>query len=211
LGLGTGSTVRFFLEALARRVEAGELQDVVGVPTSKQTEVLARSLGIAVATLEQHPQLDLCVDGADEVDPELNLIKGLGGALLREKIAASASRRFVVIADEDKQVSKLGQRSPLPVEVLPFGWKTTAAMIERLGGHPNLRVQGGRPYQTDQKNLILDCTFGALDLSRSLAQQLDALPGVLGHGLFFDLANEVILGTPEGARVLTRQPRRDRL
>ena len=163
IGLGTGSTVRYFLEALEKRLANGELSQIVGVPTSKQTEKLALSLNIPIITLETEPSLDLCVDGADEVDPHLNLIKGLGGALLREKIVAMASQRFIVIVDNGKLVQRLGDRCPVPVEVLPFGWKVTAAEIEALGGRPTVRADKGSPYMTDQGNHILDCHFGPIE------------------------------------------------
>jgi ribose 5-phosphate isomerase A len=204
IGLGTGSTVRYFLEALGKRLANGELSQVVGVPTSKQTEKLALSLNIPLATLETEPSLDLCVDGADEVDPHLNLIKGLGGALLREKIVAMASQRFIVIADNGKLVQRLGDRCPVPVEVLPFGWKATAAGIEALGGRPTMRADNGSPYRTDQGNHILDCHFGPIEDAVMLAQQLDSIAGVLGHGLFLNIAQEAIVGTPTGADLLTR-------
>ncbi len=204
IGLGTGTTVQYFLEALRRRMISGELSDIAGVPTSKRTEVAARSLTIPLTTLEEEPELDLTVDGADEVDPQLNLIKGLGGALLREKIVADASRRFIVIIDSDKLVDQLGQRCPVPVEVLPFGWKPTAEKIKALGGKPKLRIDEGSPYRSDQDNYILDCTFGAIQDAEQLARKLDSIPGVLGHGLFLNMADEVIVGAPEGAEVRMR-------
>ncbi len=203
LGLGTGSTVRFFLEALAKRVAAGEVADVVGVPTSEATAEKARALKLPLASLDECPELDLCVDGADEVDPVLNLIKGLGGALLREKIVAAASARFWVIVDESKRVEALGQKAPLPVEVLPFGWRPTARAIERLGAEVTLRTKRGAPVVTDQDNLLLDCRFPSLEDPHALACELDALPGVLGHGLFLGMAHGAIVGTGDGAHVLT--------
>jgi len=201
IGLGTGSTVRYFLEALGRRLAEGDLSDIVGVPTSERTETLARSLNITLTTLEETPVLDLCVDGADEVDPQLNLIKGLGGALLREKIVASASRYFIVIVDKAKLVKKLGQNCPVPVEVLPFGRNITAEQIKGIGGRPVLRMEDASPYKTDQGNHILDCHFGAIGSPQELGQRLDSFAGVLGHGLFLGFANEVITGTPDGVEV----------
>ena len=183
IGLGTGSTVRYFLEALGRRLAEGDLSDIVGVPTSERTETLARSLNIALTTLEEASVLDLCVDGADEVDPQMNLIKGLGGALLREKIVASASRYFIVIVDKAKLVKELGQDCPVPVEVLPFGWNITAEQIKVIGGRPVLRMENGSPYKTDQGNHILDCHFGAIGSPEELGRRLDSFPGALGHGL----------------------------
>ena len=204
IGLGTGSTVRYFLEALGRRLADGDLSDIVGVPTSERTETLARTLNIALTTLEEVPVLDLCVDGADEVDPKLNLIKGLGGALLREKIVASASRYFIVIVDKAKLVKNLGQDCPVPVEILPFGWSTTAEQIKAIGGNPVLRMENASPYKTDQENYILDCHFGAITSPQELGRQLDSFPGALGHGLFLDSADEVIIGAPDGVEVLRR-------
>ena len=204
IGLGTGSTVRYFLEALGKRLSSGELSHIVGVPTSKNTEKLARSLNIPLTTLETESSLDLCVDGADEVDPQLNLIKGLGGALLREKIVAMASERFIVIVDNGKLVQRLGEKCPVPAEVLPFGWNTTAEQIKALGGRPALRADNSSPYITDQKNHILDCHFGPIGDAESLAQQLDSIAGVLGHGLFLNIAQEAIVGTPDGVDHLTR-------
>ena len=204
IGLGTGSTVRYFLEALRQRMLMGKLSDIAGVPTSKRTEKAALSLGIPLTTLEAEQNLDLTVDGADEVDPHLNLIKGLGGALLREKIVADASQCLIVIIDSEKLVPQLGQRCPVPVEILPFGWKTTQEKVKALGGKPMLRMDNASPYRTDQDNYILDCTFGAIKDAEKLAQQLDSIPGVLGHGLFLDMADQVIVGTPEGAEVHTR-------
>jgi ribose 5-phosphate isomerase A len=204
IGLGTGSTVRYFLEALGRRLSEGDLSDIVGVPTSERTETLAHSLNIELTTLEEATTLDLCVDGADEVDPQLNLIKGLGGALLREKIVASASRYFIVIVDKAKLVQKLGQDCPIPVEVLPFGWNITAEQIKQIGGKPVLRMKNGSPYKTDQGNHILDCHFGAIENAQELGRQLDSFPGALGHGLFLGFANEVIIGTPDGVEILRR-------
>jgi ribose 5-phosphate isomerase A len=202
IGLGTGSTARLFLQALGRRLAAGEIRDVVGVPTSRRTAELAQALGIPLASLEEATGLDLAVDGADEVDPQLNLIKGLGGALLREKIVASASRRFIVVVDEGKLVPRLGTRSPLPVEVLPFGWKVASGRIERLGASVVLRAEGGSPYRTDQANYVLDCGFGPIADAPSLAASLASIPGVLGHGLFVGLATEVLVGAPSGVRRL---------
>jgi len=205
IGLGTGSTVRYFLEALGKRLASGELSHIVGVPTSKRTEKLARTLNVPLTTLEAEPSLDICVDGADEIDPLFNLIKGLGGALLREKIVAMASRHFIVIADSGKLVQQLGQRCPVPAEVLSFGWKATAEKIKALGGRPALRTDNGSPYITDQDNYILDCHFGLIEDPETLAQQLDSIPGVLGHGLFLNIAHEAIIGTPSGADLLRRE------
>jgi len=207
IGLGTGSTAWLFLEMLGDRLDKGDLHDVTGVPTSRRTEELAVSLRIPLTTLEAEPRLDLGVDGADEVDPQLNLIKGLGGALLREKIVAASCTRFIVIVDEGKIVERLGERAPVPVEVLPFGWKATAKGIQALGGEPVLREGHGELYRTDQGNYVLDSRFKRIDDAAMLSRQLDSIPGVLGHGLFLNLATEVIVGTPSGGgtRVMSRK------
>ena len=204
LGLGTGSTASLFLEALAVRLRTGELHDVVGVPTSLRTEEQARRLGFPLTTLDDTPELDLAVDGTDEVDPRLDLIKGLGGALLREKIVAAASRRFVVVADEGKLVTRLGERSPVPVEILDFGATVTRRRITALGAEAVLRLSGGQPYRTDQGNYILDCRFESIDDPLSLSRALDSIPGVLDHGMFLGMADEVIVGTPTGPETRVR-------
>lgn len=204
LGLGTGSTVRYFLEALQKRLQAGEIENISGVSTSIQTEHLAKELSIPLTTLSDHPPIDLMVDGADEVDPAFNLTKGLGGALLREKIVAAASKHFTVIVDESKLVDQLGTKCPLPIEVLPFGWEATSRAIQDVQGKPALRLLNEKPFQTDQGNYILDTMFDGIEHPATLAIQLDTIPGVLGHGLFLNLATSVIVGTDSGPRVLSR-------
>lgn len=201
IGLGSGSTVRYFTEGVGRLVADG--MKVRGVPTSRATAELAAANGITLVQ-EIVGQVDLAVDGADEVDPNLSLIKGRGGALFREKVVATAARRFVVVVDEAKVVDRLGA-GVLPVEVLPFLWRTTA---ERLAGLcSGLKVRGGEdePYVTDNGNLILDLSFedGIADAD-SLASSLKALTGVVEHGLFIGLAGECIVGGPSGPRVLSR-------
>lgn len=204
LGLGTGSTVRFFLEALGRRLRIGEIFNIVGIPSSFATEKLARQLGIPLTTLGKEPELDLAVDGSDEIDGALNAIKGMGGALLREKIVAAASKRLVLIADEGKRVSQLGEKSPLPVEVLPFGWKPTAARIDKLGGTWELRKKGREVVLTDQSNFILDCSFPTLAHDPTgIASALENIPGVIGHGLFLGMADEAIVAGETGIERLT--------
>jgi ribose 5-phosphate isomerase A len=200
LGLGTGSTARFFVEGLGLRVRDG--LRVWAISTSSATADLARELGIELRESITEP-LDLTVDGADEIDPELNLIKGLGGALLREKVVASASRRMIVIATEDKIVPRLG-RGPLPVEVLPLLWEMTAHALLQSGVEPHLRSGPSGIFRSDNGNYILDSKFQpGTDLSL-LATQLDAIPGVLGHGLFLGIANQAIVADGEHVRVLER-------
>jgi ribose 5-phosphate isomerase A len=205
LGLGTGSTVSFFLDALGGRVRRGELPGIVGVPTSLRTEKAAVELGIPLATLKEVPNLDLTVDGADEVDPDLHLIKGLGGALLREKMVAQASRRFVIIADEGKVVDALGTRSPLPVEVVPFAWESHLPFLESLGARPVVRSgEDGGYYLTDNGNHLLDCHFpDGIGDPRSLDRALAARAGIVETGLFLGMASEALIGGPGTVRVMT--------
>jgi ribose 5-phosphate isomerase A len=206
IGLGTGSTVRPFLSLLGARLADGTLRDVVGVPTSEDTAARCRDLGIPTATLDDQPRLALAVDGADEVGPGLDLINGLGGALLREKLVARAARRFVVVADASKRVRRLGTRSPVPVEVVPFGWSTHLPFFERLGAVPALRrTADGEPYRTDGGHYIVDCRFpkGIPD-PRALARVLAARPGIVEDGLFLRMAHEAFIAAAAGVRRLTR-------
>lgn len=205
LGLGTGSTAKHFVDLLGARVGAG-LQ-VVGVPTSETTRLQAESLGIPLTTLDETPELDLTIDGADEFDPQLRLIKGGGGALLREKIVASASRRMVVITDSSKRVRELG-RFPLPVEVVRFGLEATRLRLARdaarLGCQGQIvlrRDQAGQAFVTDEGHHIFDCHFGRLPDPEGLAAALVAIPGVVEHGLFINLACAVFVADASGVVV----------
>jgi ribose 5-phosphate isomerase A len=206
LGLGTGSTAAKFVDLLGAKVKAG--LNVVCVPTSEATRAQAAALGIPLATLGQHPALDLTVDGADELDDELRLINGGGGALLREKIVAVASERLVIIADASKRVEVLG-RFPLPIEVVPFGLVATQNMITQLAsdcgcdGEIKLREAGGKPYVTDNGNYILDCAFGAIDDPEALDDALKLIPGVVESGLFLGIADVGIVAGPKGVEVLS--------
>ncbi len=206
LGLGTGSTARFALEALAERRRRGELRDIVGIPTSVATQQAAELLGVPLTTLEDHPRIDLTMDGADEVDPFLDLIKGLGGALLWEKIVASASERLVILVDETKLVDRLGQKAPLPVEVVPFGWATHTEAVRALGGEPALRTRNGEPFRTDGGHYIVDCRFadGIAD-TRAVEDALRARVGVVETGLFLGMATTVVVGTDDGPRIMERE------
>jgi ribose 5-phosphate isomerase A len=198
LGLGTGSTAAYFIDALGARVRGG-LQ-VTAVATSKASAEQAGGFGIPLLENVDRP-IDLTVDGADQIDPRLNLVKGLGGALLREKVVAAASNRMMVIATEDKLVPRL-DHGPLPVEVLPLLWERTAATISALGLEPILRPAGQAPFVSDNGNLILDCQLnGALEPAQ-LAAALDAIPGVIGHGLFVGIATEAAIAGPDRVRVL---------
>ena len=206
IGLGTGSTADHFVRGLGQRARLG--LRVVGVPTSERTRLLAQGEGIPLATLDDEPELDLTVDGADEFDAELRLVKGGGGALLREKIVASASRRMAVIADGSKLVDAIGA-FPLPIEVVPFGLEATRRAIARLAaglgleGPLTLRLAGAGPFLTDGGHFILDASFGRIPDPEALAAGLDVLAGVVEHGLFIGLASEAIVARPEGLERLT--------
>ena len=187
VGLGTGSTAEFVLQALAARIREG--LRITGVPTSERTAARARELGIPLAV---DVATDIAIDGADEVDPQLNLIKGRGGALLREKIVAQSSSRFIVVVDESKLVARLGV-GLLPIEVVQFGWQATARRILQIGGKPQRR-----DLVTDNSNYILDCAFGLIETPESLASELDRITGVVEHGLFIGITTEVHVGRPSG-------------
>jgi ribose 5-phosphate isomerase A len=204
LGLGSGTTARQFVDLVGERVKDG--LDIICVGTSKATEEQAKNLGIPLSTLDDLPELDLTVDGADEVDPELRLIKGGGGALLREKIVAAASKRMAVIVDSSKLVRALGA-FPLPIEVVPFGLAATRGHIERALAGLNLvgqiRLRGGStPFVTDGGHYILDCSLGAIDQPERLSESLAMIPGVVEHGLFIGLARVAIVAGAEGVQVI---------
>lgn len=201
LGLGTGSTVHHFLTALGQRVQQG--LRVRGVPTSEATAVYARQLGIPLLSNEEPWDIDVAVDGADQIDPHLNLIKGGGGALLREKIVAKASQQFIVIVDQAKQVDRLGLPFPLPVEILPFGWKTTQRHLEKLGWPSSLRQLAGQPFLTDNGNYVMDLHVPEITGPSDLEASLKRIPGVVECGLFVMMTSLVITGTNDGPQ-LTR-------
>jgi ribose 5-phosphate isomerase A len=205
LGLGTGSTTRFALEELGRRLKDGRLNNIVGICSSIQTEKRAKDLGIPIITFDEKQELDLTIDGADEVDPQLNLIKGGGGALLREKVLAQSSKRNIMIVDESKMSPMLGTHFPVPIEVIPFAWMPVSNFIKSLGGDPVLRKNdGGDPYTTDQGNYILDSNFGPIPNLDELAQKLGQKAGIVEFGLFLGTASEVIVATPNGIRYQRR-------
>lgn len=205
LGIGTGSTAEEFVRLLAVKVDEG--MTVIGVPTSERTARLCRELGVPLSTLDETPRLDLTIDGADEVDPALSLVKGGGGALLREKIVAAASARMIVIADASKLVDTLG-RFPLPIEVNPFGLRATEIAIgeaaARLGleGPLTLRMTNGEPFVTDGGHFIIDASFGRIPDTRALSDALHAIPGVVEHGLFLELADAAIVADADGVRTV---------
>lgn len=207
VGLGTGGTAMFALRRIAELLRAGELRDIVGVPTSSATAAEALRLGIRLLDDARSGAADLTIDGADEIDPALDLIKGRGGALLREKIVAQTSRRLVIVADETKLSPALGTRAPLPVEIIPFGWRSQTEYLNSLfpQGRVSLRATGGEPFVTDQGNFILDCVTGPIEQSHELAVQLQARAGVAAHGLFLDLATDVIVAGPSGVEHRTRR------
>ena len=203
VGLGTGSTSAWMVRCLGQRVRDEGLK-ITGVPTSDRTAALARAEGIAVVTLEEARWLDLTIDGTDEFDPDLNLIKGGGGAHLREKIVATASDQMIVIADAAKEVAHLGA-FPLPVEVVPFGWQTSKALIEEmlvsfdvLGREVTLRMNGAQPFASDEGNRILDLHLGRIGNPRQLALALNQVPGVVENGLFIDICDRVVIGYGDG-------------
>lgn len=205
VGLGTGSTADFFLQALGDALAAGKLRDIRGVPTSVQSDRRARELGIPIITLNDHARPDITVDGADEIDPNLNLIKGLGGALLREKIVAQASAKLVIIADDSKAVKTLGSKSPLPVEVAPFCYEAHAPFLESLGAAPTLRRNAdGNPYVTDNGNYIFDCRFKSIDDPADLQRKLKERAGIVESGLFIGLARVAFVADQNGVRTITK-------
>jgi ribose 5-phosphate isomerase A len=203
LGLGSGSTAGFAIEALAARVARG--LRIVAIPTSEKTAALARRLGVPLTSFAEHRRIDLAIDGADQVERgTLNLVKGLGGALLREKIVASASRRMIVIVDETKLVTRLGPLTPLPVEIVPFGWQTVLDRLATLDCTPRLRLTGEMPFTSDGGNYIADCAFGEIENASALEQKLATIPGVVEIGLFVGLASTAIVGTATGITILRR-------
>jgi ribose 5-phosphate isomerase A len=209
IGLGSGSTVAYVIEEIGKRVQTENLR-VLGVPTSHQASLLAIENKIPLTTLDEHPEIDLALDGADQIDKELNLIKGMGGALTREKIVASASKKFVIVADETKLVDKLGKNQPVPVEVLPFATPTVMSKIREMGGKPVLREAKCKvgPVITDNGNFIIDAEFAKIPEPKELNTRLKLIPGVIETGLFIEMADMVYLGTPTSVQKLKRESSR---
>lgn len=204
VGLGSGSTAAFAVRRLAERLRTGDLSAIVGVPCSAEIEHLARALGLPLVALDGRVAVDVTIDGADEIDPALRLIKGGGGALLREKMVAQASKREVIIADEAKLSPKLGTKHALPVEVVRFGWEAQMRWLEGLGARVTRRSgPDGAPFVTDEGHWLLDCAFGPLDDPAALARTLEGRAGVVEHGLFLGVATEVVVAGEAGVRVLT--------
>jgi len=207
LGLGSGSTAAYAIEEIGNRIKREKLH-VLGVPTSYQAFVLAVKHGISITTLEEHPTLDLTIDGADQIDEELNLIKGMGGALAREKIVASASKRLIIAADESKKVKILGENNhPVPIETLPFAASVLMQKIKEHGGTPTLREGLGKvgPVITDNGNVIIDADFGLIHYPAKLERELKKLPGVVETGLFVKMVDVVYLGKQSGIEKLVRE------
>jgi ribose 5-phosphate isomerase A len=203
VGLGSGSTAAFALECLAERI-AGGLR-IAGIPTSEATAALARSLGIPLTTFDRNPRIDLTIDGADQVERRtLHLIKGRGGALLREKIVAAASTRLIVAVDESKLVDRLGGGTALPVEIVPFGWQTTIDRLAALGCAPQLRSTAGQPVTTDGGNYIADCALPEIPDPATLEARLSSVVGVVETGLFLGMASAIMVGRPAGVAIIER-------
>jgi ribose 5-phosphate isomerase A len=205
IGLGHGSTAVFAVRRIAELLKAGTLKEILGVPCSTQVAAEAQQLGIPLTTQDEHPVIDLTIDGADEVDPNLDLIKGAGGALLREKIVAQASRREIIVIDESKLSPALGTQRALPVEVVPFGWRAQATYLESIGARVSVRqARKGTFFKTDHGNLIIDCSFGPIAEPTLLGATLSERAGIVEHGLFLGLATDVIVGGGQGIRHIRR-------
>jgi len=204
VGLGSGSTAIFATRRIAQRIGSGDLTDILAVPTSLATEAAAIELGIPLTALTGDTRVNITIDGADEVDPDFNLIKGGGGAHLREKIVAQASERLVIVVDDSKLVAQLGESWSVPVEVIPFGWASQAAYLRSLGATPTRRMRDSAPFQTDQGNLILDAAFGPIADPAGLDATLNARAGIVEHGLFIGMARDVVVAGVDGLRHLQR-------
>ncbi len=204
VGLGTGSTAEHAIHALARRVQGEEIH-ILGIPTSARSEELAKKSGIQLTTLEEHPEVDITIDGADEVDRDWDLVKGGGGALTREKIVAAATKKEVIVVDDSKLVDVLGKAFPLPVELVPMALGGVRAELEIMGAKVERRMKGGKPFKTDNQMAILDCRFPqGIGDKKDLERDINLIPGVLENGLFLGLTHEVLVGTPDG--VLRLEP-----
>ena len=203
VGLGTGSTAAYAIDALIRRVAAG--LDIVAIPTSERSAAQAKAGGIRLTDYAEYAEVDLTIDGADEIAPGLELVKGLGGALLREKFVAASSRRLVIVADDSKLVPRLGSKAPVPVEVVAFGWQSTASRLTQLGARPMLReAADGTPFRTDGGNLILDCAFHPIADPAALELAISRVVGVVESGLFIGMANLALVAGAAGVRRIER-------
>ena len=205
VGLGSGSTANFAVQCIAERIKSGGLKNIVAIPSSARTEKLATELGIPLVGFDEKQQIDITIDGADEVDPDLNLIKGGGGALLREKIVAQASRQNIIVVDESKLSTHLGTKWALPVEVIAFACQTETSFLKSIGASVSIRCRDdGSYFKTDQNNLILDANFGPIADPAKLAAQLNERAGIVEHGLFLEIASDVIVAETDGIRHLKR-------
>lgn len=205
VGLGTGSTAVHAVNAIGQLLRDGRLHDILAIPTSEVTAGNARKWGIPLTDFDNHPAIDVTIDGADEVTPDLDVMKGLGGALLREKIVASVSKRLIIVADDSKHVTRLGTKAPVPIEVIPFAREPVTAFLKSIGGDPVLRLEEGQSYVTDEKNIIIDCYFvGGIENAAALAQTLINQPGIVEHGMFLGLATQAIFAGPGGIEIVTR-------
>jgi len=205
IGLGHGSTALLAIKQISTRYKEGHLKDILCIPASSTVEKEARLINLPLTTLDEHPAPDITIDGADEVNPALDLIKGGGGALLKEKMLAQASKRELIIVDESKLSPVLGQKKAVPVEVIPFGWRYQAASLDDLGADVKLRrITVDFPYETDQGNLILDCDFGPISEPVQLANQMDGRAGIVGHGIFIGMTDDLISAGEKGIRHLQK-------
>jgi len=203
VGLGSGSTASIAIKMIGERVRGG--MDIVGIPTSRDSEILGKSVGIKIGELKDHPQVDITIDGADEVDPKLNLVKGLGGALVREKIVAVATKMEIIVIDDTKLVDYICQKSPLPVEIVKFAHESTVRRLQGFGCTPKLRMWDGGLYVTDNGNYIADCKFDRIDDPAKMESDLNLVPGVVDNGLFVGLAHKVIVATERSVRTLEKK------
>ena len=206
VGLGSGSTAELAIIELGKRVQ-NEGIEIIGIPTSKRAEAVGKEAGIPISNLDEHDIIDITIDGADEVDPNLDLIKGLGGALLREKLVAKATHKEVIVVDDSKLVHQLGTKAPLPVEIVQFSHIHIGRQISSLGCAPKLREKDGKKYVTDNGNYILDCSFKGITDAQDLDHKLGSIPGVVETGLFLGMTDTVIIGSPTGLRTMKRKER----
>lgn len=206
VGLGTGSTTYYAIKKIGELIRDKELTGIIGIPSSVQSEELAKEFNIPLTTFDKHTEIDITIDGADEVDENLNLIKGGGGALLREKVLAQATKKEIIIVDESKLSKILGTKWIVPIEIIRFALKVESEFLESIGGKPKLRIsENNKPFITDEGNYILDTNFGEIENPGILAQQLESRAGIVEHGLFINLVSEVIVATTEGIRIIEKK------
>jgi len=203
VGLGSGTTATIAIKLLGEKVKEG--LSIIGIPTSKESERVAEEAGITIGELRARPPVDLTIDGADEVDPNLNLIKGLGGALVREKIVASHSNLEIIVVDDEKMVERLGQKAPVPVEILKFAHDATINSLEKIGCVCRPRLRHDQPFVTDNGNLIVDCRFSVIEDPQKLEATINAIPGVVDNGLFVGMADKVIVAKSDGIKILEKE------